>query len=532
MSEDSTLSQAERDRYLAYDERRRQTLLRVMIPAGAALAGLASLVATITIVVAPHQDASVWVNDAITLSLVGLFLGARRAMRQGSLMLASALVVGAGGIAVLATVAIAGFSQGLTPLTLIQLASLTILVVLVGMLGNLVTILGAAALLSLVTLSLLLWAPRPPALVATIQAQLPLLASVSITYQWGVATLMVAIWLTYRQTLSALGTAYERSQQLDNLKAQFITHINHELRTPIMTLQGYVEYLRLGGVSLPQEEVESALDGASRSADTLVVLLNNILDIRRIEANEVIEPEPVPVRDALEAALALVDPRLGSQIPRDVHLGIPDGLVVWGDPVRLQQILINLLSNAVKYSAPGTPIEVSGRVVAAGSTAPGLSLRREWPRDASESRPVGEISVRDYGHGIPPDQIPLLFNRFARLPRELASPVSGSGLGLYLCRVFAEGMGGTIRAESTGTPGEGSTFRLRLPLPPIRRRPEAPLAASTRSSGWPQGLQMAADVTPGRDQTPARSLWRMLTSANFAGVKRGGRVIPAPSRPM
>src|SRR5215472_9034439 len=151
MSQDSLPGLAERDRYLAYDERRRQTLLRVMVPTGAALAGLAWVVATVTLVVMPELDASVWVNDAITFSLVGLFLGAWLALRRGSLAVASTLVIFAGGFGVLATVVIAGFSQGLNPLTLIQLASLTSVVVLVGMLGNLRTILGASALLSLIT---------------------------------------------------------------------------------------------------------------------------------------------------------------------------------------------------------------------------------------------------------------------------------------------------------------------------------------------------------------------------------------------
>lgn len=465
MSEDSTVSTAERDLYLAYDERRQQTLLRVMIPAGIALSGLASLVATIALITTPHQNASVWINDAITLVFAGLFIGAWVALARGLLTLASGLVVGAGSIGIVATVAIAGFSQGLTPLTLIQLASLTIVIVMVGMLGNLITIVGAAALLSIVTLTLLIWAPRPPGFAASFHGQLPLLASVSITYQWGVAALMVAIWFTYRQALSALGDAYERARQLDTLKAQFITHINHELRTPVMTLQGYVEYLRLGHDSLPPEEVASALQSASRSADTLVTLLNNILDIRRIEANQTNEPELVRVREALDAALTLIDPRLGSESVRDLHLALPDDLVIWGDPVRLQQILINLLSNALKYSPPGSPIEVSGKMLTSGSLEPRRSLRRELSVGAAQSA-VAEISVRDYGHGIPPDQIPLLFNRFARLPRDLASSVSGSGLGLYLCRVFAEAMGGTIRAESSGVSGEGSTFRLWLPVPP------------------------------------------------------------------
>jgi signal transduction histidine kinase len=74
------------------------------------------------------------------------------------------------------------------------------------------------------------------------------------------------------------------------------------------------------------------------------------------------------------------------------------------------------------------------------------------------------ITVRDHGLGIPPDQIPLLFNRFVRLPRDLASNVVGNGLGLYLCAVFAQAMKGRIWAESTGADGEGSTFFVSLPL--------------------------------------------------------------------
>src|SRR5262249_11773002 len=161
-------------------------------------------------------------------------------------------------------------------LSFIQVASLLSVLVVVGTVGNWLTIVGAAVAVNAVTLFILLMAPRPAALDALIRQELPLLVSVSLTYEWGVAALMIATRLTYRQTLRTLGIAYERAQQLDNLKSQFITHVNHELRTPIMTLQGYIEYLRLGRETLPVEEREAALQRASRTADTLVALLSQI----------------------------------------------------------------------------------------------------------------------------------------------------------------------------------------------------------------------------------------------------------------
>jgi signal transduction histidine kinase len=464
MSLASSVTEAERSEYLAYEQQRQRRLLGVIVPAGIGLTGVAVVVASVTLVVAPHQDVTLWVNDGLTFLLALLFIAAWLALRRDWLRLVAGIVIGAGGAGILTTVAVAGFSQGLAPLSFIQVGSLGTVLVMAGMLGGLRTILGATLVLNGVTLGILLLAPRSPALDALIRQQLPLLVSVTLTYQWAVATLMLAIWLTYRQTLRLLGNAYVRAQQLDSLKAQFITHINHELRTPIMTLQGYVEYLRLGRRTLPEAELDSALEKANRTADTLVALLSNILEVRRIEVHEVVALGPVHVREALDAALALIDPRVGDGKVRDLRLRLADDLGVYGNQLRLQQILTNLLSNALKYSPPGTPIEVAVHIVQQAPTSPPRSvLERLRHARTPAPRPLVEIVVRDYGQGIPPDQIPLLFNRFVRLPRDLASKVVGSGLGLYLCRVFAESMGGTIWVESTGLPGEGSTFFLRLP---------------------------------------------------------------------
>ncbi|MBA3826432.1 MAG: sensor histidine kinase, partial [Ktedonobacterales bacterium] len=99
----------------------------------------------------------------------------------------------------------------------------------------------------------------------------------------------------------------------------------------------------------------------------------------------------------------------------------------------------------MKYSAPGTSIEVTGVLSASGKTA--------------------ILTVRDHGLGVPVAEQSLLFERFVRLPRDLTSPVGGNGLGLYLCRVLAEAMGGSIRVVSSGIPGEGAAFVIELPTP-------------------------------------------------------------------
>jgi signal transduction histidine kinase len=137
---------------------------------------------------------------------------------------------------------------------------------------------------------------------------------------------------------------------------------------------------------------------------------------------------------------------------------------VWADEVRVHQVLTNLLGNALKYSAPGSPIEVS----AALSEVPhSTSSRARGTRDHPAGAPEYiRISVRDHGAGIPPRDIPKLFNRFVRLERDIAGPVRGTGVGLYMCRVLVEAMGGRVWVDSSGVAGEGSTFSLVLPDSP------------------------------------------------------------------
>jgi signal transduction histidine kinase len=221
---------------------------------------------------------------------------------------------------------------------------------------------------------------------------------------------------------------------------------------------------------------------AKRAGDTLVALVKSILAMQRLERQaDGYTPEAVPIAQTLESATRLVDPQevgdQGQAAQRELRVQIPPGLRVWAEPVRVQQILTNLLSNAIKYSPSSAPVEVTAAIISAPQAARTERTRRGSGRaqgrepgrrgDSTTARlPMVEIAVRDHGSGIPPDQIPLLFKRFVRLPRDLASNVPGNGLGLYLCREYAEAMGGTIGVESSGVEGDGAVFRLRLPAPP------------------------------------------------------------------
>jgi signal transduction histidine kinase len=284
--------------------------------------------------------------------------------------------------------------------------------------------------------------------------------------QWAFAVIMLASSASFRRTLGDVGAAYvqiRRLDQLDQLKDQFITNVNHELRNPTMALQGYVELLRLRHETVTPERRGQLIDRASRASDDLVALLTSVLETQRFDTGtQEFTAEAVNVHATLEDAARLIDPREGNLIERDLHVHIPEALEVWGEKVRLRQILTNLLSNALKYSSSSTRVEVFAHTVLEAHPGEG----RPWRLTASETRQMVEIRVRDYGLGIPPDQMPLLFKRFVRLPRDLASNVVGNGLGLHLCRTLAEAMGGTIWVESTGVEGEGSTFIVRLPAPP------------------------------------------------------------------
>src|SRR5262249_49083526 len=222
-----------------------------------------------------------------------------------------------------------------------------------------------------------------------------------------------------------------------------------------MALQGYLELATDLGSHGDIERQRHMLERSQEAAEHLATLVKSVLNIRRVEADAAsMTPSNFALQPIILAATRLLDPRETGEQERDLRLSMPPQLAVYADPDRVRQVLLNLLSNAAKYSPAGTPIEITAHIAAPEGNK----------RAAHVQRAMVEIAVRDYGHSIPPEQVPLLFQRFVRLKRDIASNVTGAGLGLAICRAYVEAMGGHIWVGSSGVPGEGSTFTFTLPL--------------------------------------------------------------------
>jgi signal transduction histidine kinase len=329
--------------------------------------------------------------------------------------------------------------------------------------------LGLTALGTMVATLATLWlAPLAPSLIAAggSASQVRGIASGIFLSLEGVVTLLS--WLAAQSVHANMQTSLQallRERELIRLKDEFIIDANHELRTPIMALFGNVEVLaRLGDRATPEQR-DRFIQRALAAGRTTLRLLGSVLDASVVQGGTVIlNPEPIVVRDLVSNLVETFDPReIGEpdlsateaeSLAQRVTVAIDPGLTMTVDPIRLRQILSNLLSNALKYSAAATPISIRAALEAPRKTTKTLPQPPQWVT----------FSVQDQGLGIPLADADKLFQRFVRLERDIAGPVRGSGVGLYLCRVLVQAMGGTIGVQSSGEAGEGATFHFRLPL--------------------------------------------------------------------
>jgi signal transduction histidine kinase len=470
LSPDATpLTAVERVRLDEADVQRRLHLLRPIV------AGLL----VVTLLALPFGIQADSMSGTFTSTLqdgigVAAFAVAFWATRTRRVTLASAaLFAGVTGVIVYLLLS-DGPLQGGLDLTAIPAFALLILpIAIAGIFGGPLEAAVTTAAAAAFTLLLILLTPQLPMLARALRAPDGLAVfTVPLATQIAFGILMFGATRGFRRTqreLVSVRVAYEREKELDRLKDQFIASVNHELRTPIMALQGYLELARELGVRGELTRQEHFLQRGTEAAEHLAGLVRGVLEVRRIEADlDKLEPTRFALRPLIVSATHLLSPgEAGNQI-RALHLRVPDDVQIFADQNRVRQVVLNLLSNASKYSPPGSPIEITARVRENDPPA-----RLGW-RAAPALPPMVEIAVRDYGPGIPPDQAPLVFQRFVRLERDIASPVGGTGLGLAICRAYVEAMGGQIWCDSSGIPDEGSTFTFTLPLAHPALDPPAP----------------------------------------------------------
>ena len=241
--------------------------------------------------------------------------------------------------------------------------------------------------------------------------------------------------------------SYEEQRQLNNLKDQMLLNVNHELRTLMTSVYGYLELLHDHGKQLDATTEELFFVNAIQGCEEFQVHVNTVLNVLKVGNNaRPLTIETLNVAQVVTTVLDLFDPEKKHKFT--IQHDIPDSLLVLADRQSLYQILRNLLSNAFKYSPTGTRITVSASL----------------DEHEQTGTPHIHIAVKDEGHGISAADIHLLFNKFVRLQRDLNSTVDGSGLGLYISKQLVEAMHGSIWVESTGVDGEGSCFFIALPV--------------------------------------------------------------------
>jgi signal transduction histidine kinase len=246
-----------------------------------------------------------------------------------------------------------------------------------------------------------------------------------------------------QNAVNELAAARQLADSASQAKSEFLATMSHELRTPLNAIGGHVQLIDLGVYGPVTDEQRLALQRIDRSQRHLLGLINNILNLSRIESGHVAyQLGDVPLAEALADLGPMIEPQFSAkQIEYTVRV-TSDFPAVWADREKLQQILLNLLANAVKFTPAGGKVLVESH---ADRDAPGWAL----------------ITVSDTGQGIPAEKLEAIFEPFTQVDSTHSRTGQGTGLGLAISRDLARGMGGDLTA--TSQPGVGSLFTLSLP---------------------------------------------------------------------
>ena len=275
------------------------------------------------------------------------------------------------------------------------------------------------------------------------------------------------------------------------MKSEFLANMSHELRTPLNAIIGFSEVLRDGLMGEMPERQRDCTSDIFNSGQHLLSLINDILDLSKVEAGKMtLDIEPVPVASLFANSLSIVKEKAAVR-----HISLATDFAqdlgsLYADARKVKQIVYNLLSNAVKFTSDGGSVTLSASRASRADVGrvSGVWPGRTLPLAESAFEEFLEISVTDTGIGVSPEGLERLFSPFSQIDGGLARKFEGTGLGLAMIKALAELHGGTVAVQSSV--GEGSRFSVWLPFRPLGAEP----VAATRVPAAAPLAAMAAGV--------------------------------------
>lgn len=242
------------------------------------------------------------------------------------------------------------------------------------------------------------------------------------------------------QRTKELASANEKLKRIDKLKSEFVSSVSHELRTPLTSIKGYAAIIMAEKLGAVPEEVKQRLEKINKHSDSLAKLIDDLLDISRIESGKLeMKLEKLDVRDLVDEVVDIIMPQIkGKEIQLTVEIP-KGGMACLADKTQLGRVLMNLLSNAIKFTPEKGKISVK----------------------AKEAKGFLQIDVQDSGIGIYEQDLTKIFDEFYRVDNPINQKIKGSGLGLSLVKRIIEAHKGKIWANSKL--GLGATFSFTLP---------------------------------------------------------------------